>query len=437
MNYKEAIKDLEESLTFGIKPGMQRIEKLLKLLKNPEKEYKVIHVTGTNGKGSVVSMITSVLESSGIKTGKFTSPHLIEYRERFYACGKTITKDKFVKMYETIKKAVQIMKKEGYEQPTEFEMLTAMAFLYFKEEKVEYAVVEVGMGGLLDSTNVVNPEISIITNVAMDHMKYLGNDIKSIAKQKAGIIKEKKPTITSAKEEALQIIIKEAEKKHSKIYVSDKDFYVKTRKVNKIGQNILIKNDINEINVKEQKLEIPLNGKYQSINASVALTALQLLQNKEKRINSESIKNGFTKTVWHGRFEIFEINGKTVILDGAHNLDGAKTLSQTLEEKYKDKKRLVIFSSLKDKETQKILNLVVRKEDKVVFVEAPTNRTRTIEELETMTKSEHLSMKNVESALTYALENVDNEIILICGSLYILGDALNFIKAKRHILNDI
>lgn len=437
MNYKEAIKDLEESLTFGIKPGMQRIEKLLKLLKNPEKAYKVIHVTGTNGKGSVVSMITSALESSGIKTGKFTSPHLIEYTERFYACGKTITKDKFVKMYETIKKAVQIMKNEGYEQPTEFEMLTAMAFLYFKEEKVEYAVVEVGMGGLLDSTNVVNPEISIITNVAMDHMKYLGNDIKSIAKQKAGIIKERKPIITSAKEEALQIIIKEAEKKQSKIYVSDKDFYVKARKVNKIGQNILIKNDINEIDVKEQKLEIPLNGKYQSINASVALTALQLLQNKEKRINSESIKNGFAKTIWHGRFEIFEINGKTVILDGAHNLDGAKTLSQTLEEKYKDKKRLVIFSSLKDKETQKILNLVVRKEDKVVFVEAPTNRTRTIEELETMTKSEHLSMKSVESALTYALGNADNEIILICGSLYILGDALNFIKAKQHILNDI
>ncbi|MDU5301520.1 MAG: folylpolyglutamate synthase/dihydrofolate synthase family protein [Dialister micraerophilus] len=431
MTYENAIESLEKSLVFGIKPGMQRIKKLLELLDNPEKAYKVIHVTGTNGKGSVVAMITKILELSGIKTGRFTSPHLIEYTERFYLCGAYISKEKFAEMYEKVQKAVQIMKEEGYEQPTEFEMLTAMAFLYFKEENVEYAVVEVGMGGLLDSTNVVEPEISVITNVAMDHMKILGKDIKSIAEQKAGIIKEKKPVVTSATNEALSIISKEAEKKHSKIYVYNKDFAVDSVEVKNKGQIIKLKADIKEISEKEQTIEIPLNGKYQSINAAVAWTTVKLLENKEKRITNESILKGFLSVIWHGRFEIFEIDGNTIILDGAHNFAGAKTLNETLNQKYKNKKRLVIFSSLKDKETQKILKLIVRENDTVFFVEAPTKRTRTFDELKKMTDSKHFEMPNVKTALDKALKiSGKDNVIIVCGSLYILGDALKFINGE-------
>lgn len=198
MNYEESIAYLEAAASFGIKPGLERIEAILERLDHPEKAYKVIHVTGTNGKGSVVAMITSVLENATLKVGRYISPHLIDYTERIHIAGYDIPKEDFAKAATVVREAAEKAIADGVEAPTEFELLTAMAFWYFKEQKVDYAVMEVGMGGLYDSTNVIIPVVSVITNVAMDHEKYLGKNLEEIAHQKAGIIKEGIPVVTAA-----------------------------------------------------------------------------------------------------------------------------------------------------------------------------------------------------------------------------------------------
>ena len=229
MNYQESVTYLEKAASFGIKPGLERIQAILEKLGHPETAYRTIHVTGTNGKGSVVAMITSVLENAQLKIGRYVSPHLIDYTERIYVGGHDVTKETFAKAATVVKEAADQVIAEGVEAPTEFELLTAMAFWIFREEKVDYAVVEVGMGGLYDSTNVILPVVSIITNVAMDHMKYLGNTLEEIAHQKAGIIKTGIPVVTAAQHVALKKLKKEAHEKGSRIYFYGRDFEIDSR----------------------------------------------------------------------------------------------------------------------------------------------------------------------------------------------------------------
>ena len=229
MNYQESVTYLEQAASFGIKPGLERIQAILEKLGHPETAYRTIHVTGTNGKGSVVAMITSVLENAQLKIGRYVSPHLIDYTERIYVGGHDVTKETFAKAATVVKEAADQVIAEGVEAPTEFELLTAMAFWIFREEKVDYAVVEVGMGGLYDSTNVILPVVSIITNVAMDHMKYLGNTLEEIAHQKAGIIKTGIPVVTAAQHVALKKLKKEAHEKGSRIYFYGRDFEIDSR----------------------------------------------------------------------------------------------------------------------------------------------------------------------------------------------------------------
>ena len=217
MNYQETLSWLASASSFGIKPGLERINAVLEKLDHPETAYKVIHVAGTNGKGSVVAMITSVLENATLRVGRFISPHLIDYTERIYFCGHDISQDDFAKAATVVKEAADKVAAEGGEALTEFEILTAMAFWIFREEKIDYAVVEVGMGGLYDSTNVVTPVVSVITNVALDHMQYLGDTLPEIARQKAGIIKKEIPVVTAAQHVALKEIKKEAHNKKARL----------------------------------------------------------------------------------------------------------------------------------------------------------------------------------------------------------------------------
>lgn len=221
MNYQESISRLEEASVFGIKPGLERMQKILAVLGNPEKACKMIHITGTNGKGSVAAMITSVLENTNLKVGRFTSPHLIDYTERIYLGGKDISREDFAKAATVVFKAHDELVAAGEEALTEFELLTAIAFWYFRENKADYAVMEVGMGGRFDATNVVMPVVSVITNVAMDHMQYLGNTLQEIAREKAGIIKEGIPVVTAAQHVALKELKKMPTiKKHAFIFTA-------------------------------------------------------------------------------------------------------------------------------------------------------------------------------------------------------------------------
>ena len=204
MNYQESIAYLESLGQFGIRLGMERIQQLLFVLGHPENQVKTIHVAGTNGKGSVTTMIAAILAEAGLRVGKFTSPHLVRYNERIQINEKDIPDEDFAKVLTTVREfADDLVKKEACEQPTQFEILTAAAFHYFALQQVDYAVIEVGLGGLWDSTNLIKPLVSVITNIALDHTRVLGNTIEEIALQKAGIIKEKVPVVTGAEGDAL------------------------------------------------------------------------------------------------------------------------------------------------------------------------------------------------------------------------------------------
>lgn len=224
MNYQEAISYLEGLKIFGIRLGLTRIERLLELLDMPQDRYRTIHVTGTNGKGSVSAMVEGALRRSGIHTGFYSSPHLVSYTERIRVDGQNISEQDFAEGMTVIRAKIEMMLAEGAECPTQFEVLTALGFYYFAKCQVEYAVIEVGLGGTLDSTNVITPEVSVITNVTMEHADKLGGTLQSIAENKAGIIKEGVPVVTAAKGEPLEVIRTVAEEKNADIFVAGEDF---------------------------------------------------------------------------------------------------------------------------------------------------------------------------------------------------------------------
>ncbi len=437
MNYEESVAYLEQAASFGIKPGLERIEAMLKKLGNPETAYKVIHVTGTNGKGSVVAMITSVLENAQLRVGRYISPHLLDYTERIYICGHDISREDFAKAATVVREAAEEIIADGVEAPTEFELLTAMAFWYFKEQKVDYAVMEVGMGGLYDSTNVILPVVSVITNVAMDHMKYLGNTLQEIAHQKAGIIKEGIPVVTAAQHVALKQLKKEAHEKKSRIYFYGRDFEIDSRNPWKHGQVVTVKRKDMPKELEKSLLFVPFVGAHQAVNAAVATMALSIIMKQDDRVNENDLREGLARTRWQGRFEIHDVKGVTYIMDGAHNPAGAEALMEALEEQYPDKRRLFVFTSLADKDTETVIQLLIRKGDKVFACEAPTHRTRKPEEIGAMIKAQKIDAAFMaEPSVKAALEDATKEagagdIVLICGSLYILGDAIRFIEEKE------
>lgn len=437
MNYKESVAWLEQAASFGIKPGLERIKAMLEKLGHPETAYKVVHVTGTNGKGSVTAMITSVLENATLRVGRYVSPHLVDYTERIYVCGHDISREDFAKTATVVREAAEAVVADGVEAPTEFELLTAMAFWYFKEQKVDYAVMEVGMGGLYDSTNVIIPVVSIITNVAMDHMKYLGNTLQEIAHQKAGIIKEGIPVVTAAQQGGLKQLKKEAHEKKSRIYFYGRDFEIDSRSRWHQGQVITIKRKDVPKDLEKGILYVPFVGAHQAVNAAVAAMALTVIMKQDDRVNENDLREGLARTRWQGRFEIHTIRGVTYVMDGAHNPAGAEALSEALEEQYPKKRRIFVFTSLADKDTQTVIQLLIRKGDMVFACPAPTPRTRKPEDIGKLIVEQHIAVDfKPESTVREALEDAtkaagENDIVLICGSLYILGDAIRYIEEKE------
>ncbi len=437
MNYEESIAYLEAAASFGIKPGLERIQAILAQLDHPETAYKVIHVTGTNGKGSVVAMITSVLENATLKIGRYVSPHLIDYTERIYVGGHDISKEDFAKAATVVRKAAEDCIAEGVEAPTEFELLTAMAFWYFREQKVDYAVMEVGMGGLYDSTNVIVPVVSVITNVAMDHEKYLGHTLEEIAHQKAGIIKEGVPVVTAAQHVPLKQLKKEAHEKKARIYFYGRDFEIDSRSKYGPGQVVVVKRKDMPKELEKSLLFVPFVGAHQAVNAAVATMALSLIMKQDDRVNENDLREGLARARWKGRFEIHTIGGVPYVMDGAHNPAGAEALKEALEEQYPDKRRVIVFTSLEDKDTETVIQLLIRKGDVCFLCPAPTPRTRKPEDIAKMIDEQKIAAEiHLEDSVTDALEDAskaagEKDVVLIAGSLYILGDAMKWMAGKE------
>lgn len=435
MNYVESLSYLENLGKFGIQLGMERIEGLLRELGNPEQKIKTIHVTGTNGKGSVTSMITNILLAANLKVGKFTSPHLVRYNERICLNGEEISDEAFATTITAVKAAADSIVKKGVcDQPTQFEILTAAAFLYFCLEKVDYAVIEVGMGGLWDSTNVITPVVSVITNVSLDHTDRCGDSVERIAMQKAGIIKEKVPLVTAAEgDNALGPIVTMAMFKEAPVYLYGKAFYGTEVESSMDGQKFTL--HAGDFYASDYEIKLP--GEHQIKNTSVAIVAAKLVSKQDDRINELALHLGVANTLWPGRLE--RVSQKPdLILDGAHNPDGAKALRSALDKYYPGQKLHFVFGMMGDKDMSGVIKTLIHNDDVVYTVRADGgSRAAEAEALAELVGANAIPMNNLAEAYHKAADQAGKDgIICVCGSLYLVGEFKKvLLEEERNKLN--
>ena len=399
MDYNQVIKYLYSlDRKKGSKLGLGNIKNLLKKIGNPEKNLKCVHVAGTNGKGSVCAMVYSILQKAGHKVGMYTSPHLEDFRDRFLINNKKISKNDIVRYFLKVKKFI--------DEQTFFEVITAMAFLYFNEKKVDFLVLEVGLGGRLDATNVVNPLISVITNVDIEHTDFLGKKIENIAYEKAGIIKEKIPVVTGARGKVLSVIKKICKEKNSKLSIN--------KKYKKTNGNFNINNYKN--------LKLNLKGNFQLKNASIAITTIDVLNN-QYNLNIKHIKNGLKNVKWPGRFEFIK---KNILVDCAHNPAAFKVLAKELR-MLKIKKLILVIGILNDKDIKKMIEIIEPFAGKIILTQPENPRAEEPLKIKRFIKNKNKVkiIKNVKKAVEYAkkIAQKDN-LILITGSCFVVGAAI-------------
>lgn len=430
MTYKEAMDYISSVGRFGSNYGLERTFRLLELLGSPQEKIKLIHIAGTNGKGSTTAMVTKILRGFGYKVGMYTSPYLEEFEERIQINGEKIKKDTLVTLLGEVKIAIDKVIEEGYEHPTEFEIITALMFLHFYNEKVDYGVIEVGLGGRLDSTNVLTPKVSVITSISLDHMNILGDSLKDIAKEKAGIIKEGIPVILYPQEkEVEEVILKVAEEKNSKVYFVKKE-NGKLIDINyeDLYQNLQIKTYKNMYTIK-----LPLLGEYQILNLGVALNTIEVLCEVENiSIDKSIIEKSLQDVNWIGRLEVL---GKkpTIVIDGAHNIDAIKALRKNVEKYFKYNKIYLLLGILADKQVQEMIEEITPLAEKVYALTPHSERAELSEDLKKEIEkcnSNVVALENYEEALLLAVKEANEEdLILISGSLYMIGDMRKIITS--------
>jgi len=338
MNYEESIAYIHSVMWQGSRPGLERITKLLSKMKNPQKDLKVIHVTGTNGKGSFCAMLDSILRQSGYRTGLFTSPYIEHFEERMMVNGRMISREMLAEITSEIKPLADSME----DLPTEFELITAIGFAFFKKMNCDVCVIEAGMGGRLDSTNVFEkPILSVITGVALDHTAFLGDSTEKIAYEKAGIIKKGCPVLLgNADEKALSVIEEKAVSLASPVTKVDYD-KIRNLKASLAGSTF----DFDKWN----QISIPLIGLYQPRNAANVLSAVEILQNYGFHITDDSLRQGLMATVWKARFEKLSEN-PTVLYDGSHNPEGIAFAVRTIKELFGETKVKLVTGVMEDKD---------------------------------------------------------------------------------------
>ncbi|WP_062551500.1 bifunctional folylpolyglutamate synthase/dihydrofolate synthase [Peptoniphilus phoceensis] len=421
MTYEEIVANIEKRIGKFKSKGNVRIKKFLENIDSPHKKLKVIHIAGTNGKGSTVSFLKDILKED-YKLGTFVSPHLITYCDRIKIGDREISQKDFADIGEFIlEKEKEIV--EEYGELNLFEFLTIMAIIYFEREKVDLAVLEVGMGGRADSTNIFTSReklISIITSISMDHMEYLGNTIEEIADAKAGIIQEDGLVVTTNKDEKiLKVINKETVEKSAEIFYT-KDLESEIIKSDLKGIDFRVKLD-----GKEEKFHLTQIGDYQAENALGAIYALYILNKRGiLKISIDEIRDRIKNSTWAGRMEIVS-RDPLIILDGAHNFDGIKKLVESIDN-FKFKKLYLIMSILSDKEHKKMLEEISSFTDEVVFVNLDYKRGTSPEELKKEAASYGLraQVMKLEDAIDHYKEKYDDgDLILITGSLYFVSEA--------------
>ncbi len=424
MNYEEAMEYIHGTLKFGIKLGLESISKLMEYMGNPHKKLRFVHVAGTNGKGSTTSFISNILISSGYKTGIFTSPYIQRFTERIKIDNKEIEPEELTSIIEFVKGKIDFMVDEGLDSPTEFEIITAVAIEYFYRKNCDIVVLEVGLGGRYDSTNVIeSPEISVITTISLDHTDRLGNTIAEIAYQKAGIIKPHCDTIIYPQKP-------EAEKVFEEVCKSQNSVLHKTNL-----QTLVLKEYCTEgqlFDYKDYKnLNIKLLGEHQMYNAALAIDACEILSNKGYKIEYNNIREGISKTTWPGRLEIINKN-PLILIDGAHNYEGGQALNAALDKYFADKNKIFIVGFLRDKEYQKTMELLAEKAKLIITVTPNNERALKSSELADILKQYSNNVVDgvtIENSIKLAYDAInDDSIISVFGSLYMIGEVRKLYK---------
>ena len=431
MTYDEAVKKINSLLVFGSKPGLERINELVERIGSPDKKLKFVHIAGTNGKGSVCAMLSSVLRQAGYKTGLFISPFVIEFRERFQINGEMIPKSKLADIIEKIFPAVMQMKDEG-KIITEFELVFAAALEWFADEKCDVVVLETGLGGRFDATNIIDtPLASVIMSISLDHTAILGDTCEKIAFEKCGIIKPDGITVAYGDQPrgVIDVIKRSADEKNNRLIIAS------TNSVKKIrssidGTEFVFGSEIFNSG-KNIDLKISLLGEHQLKNASAALHTIAALRTKGLEIPDTAVKNGLEKTFFPARMEVL-CKAPVVILDGAHNPGGTYALYDALREILPDKKKIGIVGMLADKDVKGALSILIHEFDRIITVTPDNPRAMRSDELASVINSLGVPAEVCTEydtafgkALAYA-EAVDGAVIVF-GSLYLASDMRNVI----------
>jgi dihydrofolate synthase/folylpolyglutamate synthase len=424
MKYNQAIEWLYSFEKYGIKLSLERIVFICEKLGDPQNNYDVIHVGGTNGKGSVCKYISSILTSAGYRVGLYTSPHIQHFSERFVIDNNEISEDEIVLLIEKVKSIVDEMIKSN-NIPTFFEITTAMAFEYFFDKKVDYAVIEVGLGGRFDATNIINPIISVITNVTLEHQDRLGNTIDEISFEKAGIIKENNPVITAAEDTALNVIQKNAIQKNASLTVIDKSSWEKT------GGNLNWQNFIVHGKIKDYFVKTSLQGIFQGENLALSLMCIEVLQMKGVYVTDEDIKKGVENTTNLGRMEILDFE-PVILIDGAHNISGMNMLKTTIKKDFTYDKLILVIGILSDKNIKEMVKIISTVADKIIVTKSSNIRAAEPAKLKEFFKPKNSIIKNsVSEAVKYAKSIAKKQdIIVITGSLFTISEAREFLCNK-------
>lgn len=418
MNYTEAMNYITEKNQLGSVLGLERIRELLTRLGEPQNQCKVVHIAGTNGKGSILACMDAILQDAGYQVGRYISPTVFCYLERFQINGHFMEEAVFADYLSRIRPVVEEMEQDGIIGITAFEMETALAFLYFQEQPVDLVLLETGMGGRLDATNVVeHPLCTILAAISLDHMKLLGDTIKAIAYEKAGILRDDVPCVVYPEnEEAMSVIETQCRLHNVEPILPD------------LAQLTIINEDLNyEIfDYKNVKYELGLLGKHQIYNALTAIEALNVIKDKLKYdLNNVNIQNGLHNAMWRGRFEILE-RSPYVIRDGAHNMEAARCLYEQITKHFTNRRIIYIIGILKDKEYDAMLSLLIPLASRVYVITVPDNsRALPAEELASVVRKycqDVILAESPEQAYGLAREAAAPEDVIIAfGSLYYIG----------------
>jgi dihydrofolate synthase/folylpolyglutamate synthase len=426
--YREAREYLNGIVKYGSVLGLDSIKELLKRLGNPQNDLKFIHIAGTNGKGSTLAFVSTILKLAGYKTGRYLSPTVFSYREKIQVNEEYITKEALTKLTFQIKEAILTMLEDGLSHPTIFEVETVLAFLYFKQEQCDIVVLETGLGGVLDATNVVENTIAcVLTAISKDHMEYLGDTLSEIAANKAGIIKKDALVITTNQEmEVLKVIEEKCKKYCNELVVAD------ARNVNNSQfKNLQIVFDYKEL----KQLEINLAGSYQIQNAVLAIETIRALGRIGYPISEEVIRKGLAETSWFGRFSVI-CKEPLIIIDGAHNEAAAIRLRETIECYFNNKQIMYVVGVLADKDYEKIARITASLASKILTVTTPNNpRALDGEELARVFSKYHSDvsyMITIDEAVKVCMKEGNSyDAIIVFGSLSYLGEFDKQVKAMK------